>query len=114
MKQIRIVVGVALALASSAAMAVSGERWYGTNRGVVVEPVVEPIVVEQVVAASDPLYAEDKVVYFDPDPRLAPVLVDSREVYSGYVVYEPNLGQPRNPGYVIENAIPSRPNESGG
>ena len=113
MKQTPIVAGVVLALASSAAMAVSGERWYGTNGGVVQEPVVEPIVVESVVPESALVDADRAVVYYDPDPRLAPVLVDSREVYWGYHVHETNLGQPRNPGYVIENAIPSKPYESG-
>ena len=119
MKRTRIAAGLVIALASTAGMAASGERWYGANRGIVYEPIVEPIVVERVVL--DPLYPDRQVVYYDPDPRLAPVLVDRtyayvERPYAG--LYESNMVKPLNPetGHLIDNGLFNRtgPNDFGG
>jgi hypothetical protein len=121
MKQTRIVAGLVLALASSAALAASGERWYGTNRGIVYEPIVDPIVVERVVPAERGLFYPDRdVVYVERDVRTAPVIVERSYVdrpgyYAG--VYESNLVKPLNPetGHLIENGLFNRwgPNDFG-
>ena len=119
MKRTQIAAGLVLALASTAGFAASGDRWYGTNRGIVYEPVAEPVVVERVVPEREVLYADSGVVYYDPDPRLAPVIVERAYVgQPGYVVlHESNLVKPLNPetGHLIDNGLFNRtgPNDFG-
>jgi hypothetical protein len=117
MKRTRIAAGLVLALASTAALAVSGERWYGTNRGIVYEPIVEPIVVERVVSDRGLHYPERDVVYVERDVRSAPVILE-RRYEPGYVVlHESNMVKPLNPetGHLIENGLFNRwgPNDFG-
>ena len=54
MKSTRIAAGLALALASTAALAVSGDRWYGTNAAA--PPPLEPIVVTRVTPGLPEVY----------------------------------------------------------
>jgi len=119
MKRTRIAAGLVLALASSAALAATGDRWYGTNRGIVYEPIVEPIVVERVVPERGLYYPDREVVYVERGVTPAPVVIERRYVdrplYSG--VYESNMVKPLNPetGHLIENGLFNRwgPNDFG-
>ena len=84
MKRTRIAAAIALALASTAAMAVSGDRWYGANT----EIVREPVVVERVYLDRYPAYPERGVIYEERYVRPAPVIVERTYVVTGpeYVV----------------------------
>ncbi len=116
MKRTQIAAGLVLALASTAGFAASGDRWYGTNRGIVYESTVEPIVIERVDSDRGLYYPDREIVYVERDVSVAPVIVDRRYVDRGYV-YESNLVKPLNPetGHLIENGLFNRwgPNDFG-
>lgn len=108
MKRTRIAAGLVLALASTAGLAATGDRWYGTNRGIVYEPIVEPIVVERVVSDRGLLYPDREIVYVERDVTRAPVIVERRYVEPGYVgLYESNMVKPLNPetGHLIGHGL---------
>ena len=115
MKQTRIAAGLVLALASTAGMAASGDQWYGTNRGIV----HEPIVVERVVVPErEILYPDREIVYIEREVR-APVIVERRYVEPGYAgLYESNMVKPLNPetGHLIGQGLFNKwgPNDFGG
>ena len=119
MKRNRIAACLALALASTAGLAATGDRWYGTNRGVVYEPVVEAVVVERVVSDRGLYHPGRDVVYVERDASTAPVIIERTYVdRPGYVAtYESNLVKPLNPetGHLIENGLFNRwgPNDFG-
>lgn len=107
MKQTRITAGLVLALASTAVFAASGDQWYGTHRGIVYEPIVEPIRVD-VVSDRELLYPDRELVYVERDVMSAPLIVDRSYVERpGYGVYESNMIKPLNPetGHLIGHGL---------
>ena len=118
MKRSRTVIATALALglASTAAFAATGDRWYGTYRG------------ETYVVTPDVTYVEreprDVIVYeerYVTTPR-TPILVDGRYVYAEpsevyYIVRDPRANIPTDPqtGQLIGHGLFNRegPNDFG-
>ena len=119
MKKSRTVIATALALglASTAALAASGDRWHGTYRGD-----------SYVVTNPDVTYVErdprDVIVYqerYVSAPRTA-ILVDGRYVYADsndvyYLVRDPRANIPTDPntGQLIDHGLFNRegPNDFG-
>ena len=121
MKLNRIAAGAALALASTAALAVSGERWYGTNAGIVQGP--EPIVVTRTVPEREYFYAypEREVIVERRIVTPGPVVVErSYEVWPrDYVVtrpYDPIAAlNPHTGPHLGQGLFPDKgPNDFGG
>ena len=85
----RIAAGVALALASTAAMAASGDTWNGTNRYLVTTP--DPVVVMRVAPDRDYVYTYPQRDVVIERRVLAPSAVVVERVYEApprdYVVY---------------------------
>jgi hypothetical protein len=77
------VLALALATASTATLAASGDRWYGTNRDVVVSAPVEVTRVynEPVLLGNDRVIYEERIA--------APVIERPVVVEREYVAYEP-------------------------
>jgi hypothetical protein len=122
MRSNRIIAGVAFALASTGALAVSGERWQGTNRGFAEVP--EPIVVTRTVPDSAYVYTypERDVVIERRIVAPEPVLVERTYVvdppYAYLVSREPDMVKRLNPetGHYIGQGLFNRtgPNDFGG
>ena len=121
MKQTRIAAGIVLALASTAAMAASGDRWYGSNTQR--EVVRDPIVVERVYLDGVPAYPERGVIYEERYVRPAPVIVE-RTYVVGPETYDLRRGGYEDPvkrlnpetGHLIGQGLFNKtgPNDFGG
>jgi len=116
MKQTRIAAGLVLAFASTAALAASGDRWYGANHN----GVREPVVIERVVTDRDVvLYPDRELVYVERDVRPAPVIVEREYVVTrpAYVVRDHDPVKALNPetGHYIGAGLFNRwgPNDFG-
>jgi hypothetical protein len=117
MKGIRIAAGVALALAATAAMAVSGDTWHGTSRYLVTAP--DPVVVMRVVPDSELVYRYPQgdfvIERHVGAPMVAPVLVErvyevpAREYV--YRRYDPVAAANPQTGPHIGNGLFPRPGE---
>src|SRR5687768_8091541 len=116
MKAIRITAGVALAIASTAALAVSGDRWNGSNRGFAEVP--EPVVVTRIVPESQFVYTypeRDVVVerrFVTPEPVIVERVyeVQPRD-YIVYRRYDPVAALNPHTGPTIGNGLFPRPGE---